>query len=69
MFQFTNSLDSLILQKKGKSRCINQENPRGEKGKGGMASGSSVLAEKVLPACRRLFPEKQKYWLKWKDRV
>ena len=40
MFQFTNSLDSLMFQKKGKSRCINQENPRGEKGKGGMAAGS-----------------------------
>ena len=34
MLQFTNSLDSLMLQKKGKSRCINQENPKGEKGKG-----------------------------------
>lgn len=69
MLQFTNSLDSLMLQKKGKSRCINQENPKGEKGKGGMAAGSPAQAEKALPACRRSFQEKQEYWLKWKDRV
>ena len=64
MLQFTNSLDSLMLQKKGKSRCINQENPKGEKGK-----EASAQAEKALPACRRSFQEKQEYWLKWKDRV
>ena len=69
MLQFTNSLDSLMLQKKGKSRCINQENPKGEREKAEWQQEASAQAEKALPACRRSFQEKQEYWLKWKDRV
>ena len=56
MFQFTNSLDSLMFQKKGKSRCINQENPRGEKGKGGMAAGSLGPGRKGSPCMEKIAP-------------
>ena len=56
MLQFTNSLDSLMLQKKGKSRCINQENPRGEKGKGGMAAGSLGPGRKGSPCMEKIAP-------------
>ena len=56
MLQFTNSLDSLMLQKKGKSRCINQENPKGEKGKGGMAAGSLGAGRKGSPCMQKIIP-------------
>ena len=56
MVQFTNSLDSLMFQKKGKSRCINQENPRGEKGKGGMAAGSLGPGRKGSPCMEKIAP-------------
>ena len=56
MLQFTNSLDSLMLQKKGKSRCINQENPKGEKGKGGMAASHLGPSRKGSPCLNDIEP-------------
>ena len=39
MYQaFTGGLGGSHLQKHGKSRAINAENPHGEKGRGGMAA-------------------------------
>lgn len=46
---FTNSLTGLPLIKGGRSRCINAENPHGEKGKGGMAASHLGPSRKGSP--------------------
>ncbi|MDL2232705.1 DUF2961 domain-containing protein [Ruminococcaceae bacterium OttesenSCG-928-L11] len=53
---FTNSLSALPLQKNGRSRCINAENPKGEKGKGGMAASHLGVARKGAPCLRDIAP-------------
>lgn len=40
--EFGGTLSNLALAKHRKSRAINAENPRGEKGKGGMAASVTV---------------------------
>lgn len=44
--EFGGTLSNLALAKHRKSRAINAENPRGEKGKGGMQPVISDLPEK-----------------------
>ena len=56
MYSFLNGMSSLALQKKGKSRAINAENPRGEKGKGGMAASELGPGRKGSPCLRMLQP-------------
>lgn len=46
---FQGGLSSLPLIKTGRSRAINAENPHGEKGKGGMASGPLGPSRKGSP--------------------
>ena len=46
----------------GSSRAINGENPTGEKGKGGMASGSLAKAEKVIHALLILHQAVLQFW-------
>ena len=41
--EFGGTLSNLALAKHRKSRAINAENPRGEKGKGGMAGQPVIL--------------------------
>ena len=75
MVQFTNSLDSLMFQKKGKSRCINQENPRGEKGSLGPGRKGSPCMEKIAPGETRVLAEMegpgviQHIWMTVTDRT
>ena len=56
MNSFMNSMDTLMFQKKGKSRAINQENPKGEKGKGGMAASNLGPGRKGSPCMRDVEP-------------
>lgn len=49
---FGGSLSALPFAKHGKSRAINAENPRGEKGKGGMAAGELGASRKGSPCLR-----------------
>ena len=52
MYDFMNSMNSLVLQKNGRSRAINEENPKGEKSMGGVAGGGhkgSPCVEWVKP--------------------
>ena len=44
--EFGGTLSNLALAKHRKSRAINAENPKGEKGKGGMAASILDLPEK-----------------------
>ncbi|HBA96622.1 MAG TPA: hypothetical protein DCZ23_00790 [Lachnospiraceae bacterium] len=55
MYQgFTGSLGALPLAKHGKSRAINNENPYGEKGKGGMAASKLGPSRKGSPCIEEL---------------
>ena len=54
MQSFVNSMDSLMFQKKGRSRSINQENPYGEKGKGGMAASDLGVGRKGAPCIKSI---------------
>ena len=56
MYSFMNSMDSLMFQKNGRSRAINQENPTGEKGKGGMAASDLGPSRKGAPCIRAFAP-------------
>jgi hypothetical protein len=49
-------MNSLILQKEGRSRCINEENPRGEKGGGGKAASNLGPGRKGSPCIQLLQP-------------
>ena len=60
MFFFQNSMNSLILQKEGRSRCINEENPRGEKGGGGKAARNLGPGRKGSPCIQLLQPGETK---------
>ena len=60
MQSFVNSMDSLMFQKKGRSRCINQENPYGEKGKGGMAASNLGVGRKGSPCIKGIAPGETK---------
>ena len=53
---FSNGLSGLPLIKNGRSRCINAENPKGEKGKGGMAASHLGPSRKGSPALRDVPP-------------
>ena len=54
MYDFMNSMNSLSLQKNGRSRAINEENPRGEKGKGGTAASALGPGRKGSPCIPKL---------------
>lgn len=54
--QMTGMLGGLPLIRNGKSRAINAENPRGEKGKGGMAAGPLGPSRKGSPCLRDIQP-------------
>lgn len=56
MDSFRNSMDTLMFQKKGRSRAITQENPRGEKGRGGMAASELGSGRKGSPCIRAFLP-------------
>lgn len=47
--EFGGTLSNLALAKHRKSRAINAENPRGEKGKGGMAASDLGPSRKGSP--------------------
>lgn len=49
-----NGLDSIYYAKRGQSRSINQENPHGEKGKGGMAASALGPSRKGSPCLFRV---------------
>lgn len=51
-YSFGGSLGFLPFNKQGKSRAINAENPRGEKGKGGMAASGLGPSRKGRPCLR-----------------
>ena len=51
-YDFGGSLGNLPLAKHRKSRAINAENPKGEKGKGGMASSDLGPSRKGSPCLR-----------------
>ena len=51
-YDFGGSLGNLPLAKHRKSRAINAENPKGEKGKGGMASSPLGPSRKGSPCLR-----------------
>ena len=53
MNNFINSLGSLMLMNNGRSRALTAENPRGEKGKGGMAESPLGVGRKGSP-CKYL---------------
>ena len=50
--EFGGTLSNLALAKHRKSRAINAENPRGEKGKGGMAASDLGPSRKGSPCLR-----------------
>ena len=54
MYDFMNSMNSLVLQKNGRSRAINEENPRGEKGAGGTAASHLGPGRKGSPCIQKL---------------
>jgi len=56
MQSFLGSLGSLPLAKHGRSRAVNAENPKGEKGKGGMASSHLGASRKGAPCIKGLEP-------------
>lgn len=56
MNDFINNMSTLMFQKKGQSRAINQENPTGEKGKGGMAASHLGPGRKGSPCMRGVKP-------------
>lgn len=51
-YDFGGSLGNLPLAKHRKSRAINAENPKGEKGKGGMAASHLGPSRKGSPCLR-----------------
>ncbi|MDR2631660.1 MAG: DUF2961 domain-containing protein [Spirochaetaceae bacterium] len=51
---FYNNLGGLIREKHGRSRAINAENPRGEKGGGGIVAGTLGSSRKGSPCIRGL---------------
>ncbi|MDO4491885.1 MAG: DUF2961 domain-containing protein [Lachnospiraceae bacterium] len=56
MYSFVNDMSNIMMQKKGRSRAINQENPTGEKGKGGMAASELGPSRKGSPCMRNVKP-------------
>ena len=60
MQNFVNNMDSLIFQKNGRSRSINQENPYGEKGKVGMAASDLGVGRKGSPCIMGIAPGETK---------
>lgn len=58
MFEYsmTGMLGALPMLRKGRSRAINAENPTGEKGKGGMASGPLGPSRKGSPCLKDIQP-------------
>ena len=56
MSYFMNDMSNIMMQKKGRSRAINQENPNGQKGKGGMAASELGPSRKGAPCMRDLKP-------------
>lgn len=56
MNPFMNGLDTLPLLRPGRSRAINAENPRGEKGRGGMAAGPLGAGRKGSPCIPQIAP-------------
>lgn len=56
MYSFMNSMETVMLQKKGRSCAVNQENATGEKGKGGMAASALGPSGKGAPCIPGIAP-------------
>ncbi len=56
MQNFNYGMDNLCFAKRGRSRAINAENPKGEKGKGGMSASSLGPSRKGSPCLRGIEP-------------
>ena len=65
--EFGGTLSNLALAKHRKSRAINAENPRGEKGKGGMAASDLGPSRKGSPCLNDIASGQTVHWQKSRD--